>query len=145
MIEATYTHIGLCVSNIERSRAFYEGLLGFRFVRELRNKGSDVQDRFLQLKDVNLHAVFLQKNGLELELLSFAHPSVKLGPRRAMNDAGLTHISLRVADVPKALEGVKAAGGEVIDSTRVRDTACFIRDPDGQLIELVAASAPAGH
>jgi catechol 2,3-dioxygenase-like lactoylglutathione lyase family enzyme len=141
MIECAVSHIGLCVSNLQRSRAFYEGVLGFEYVREIKNKDSDVQDRFLQVKGVDLHAVFFRKGGLTLELLSYASPGTTGSARKPMNQPGFTHLSLTIEDMPKALASITAAGGTVLDTTLINGVACFVLDPDGNRVELVTSAA----
>ena len=144
MTTFAFSHIGVCVTNLQRSRDFYEKVLGFQFLREFRNKDHPVQDRFLRLPKVDLHAIYLQRDGLQLELLAYYSPGTAPRPERPMNQPGLTHISLKVADVPAAIAEVKKAGGRVLEDTIISGRACFILDPDGQLIELVTnAPAPA--
>ena len=41
------THIGICVSDMERSKRFYRDVLGFRYVRELRLEG-ELSDTLLR-------------------------------------------------------------------------------------------------
>jgi predicted enzyme related to lactoylglutathione lyase len=53
-----------------------------------------------------------------------------------MNEAGLTHISVSVDDIPATCSRVEALGGEVLRDTDI-DFAIFVRDPDGQLLELL--------
>ena len=53
----TFNHVGLCVADRERSRCFYEGLLGFQFWWEL-DAPDDGTDQLLQLeKPVGLLSV----------------------------------------------------------------------------------------
>ena len=52
---------------------------------------------------------------------------------------GLTHLSLSVSDLTGVLATVDSYGGSVIDST-VSDQSAMIRDPDGQLLELLSDS-----
>jgi catechol 2,3-dioxygenase-like lactoylglutathione lyase family enzyme len=59
-----------------------------------------------------------------------------------MNQYGLTHLSFRVTDMDAVLKGLRAAGERILEETVIRfpewqSAACFIIDPDGQLIELV--------
>jgi len=54
---------------------------------------------------------------------------------RVMNEPGLTHISIAVADFEGVLARVAEYGGEVLLDTK-NDMVAFVRDPDGQLIEL---------
>jgi hypothetical protein len=62
---------------------------------------------------VKLEAVYLQRDGFVLELLHYAAPGVT-GDRapRAMNALGLTHLSLRVADIDRVVQQLAAAGGQ---------------------------------
>jgi lactoylglutathione lyase len=134
-----FNHIGLCVADRERSRRFYEGLLGFQFWWELKPP-DDGTDQLLQLeKPVGLHATYLVRDGLVLELLGYSHREVRRGPERVMDDVGLTHLSLSVSDLPVVLTMVDSFGGSVVDAT-VSEQSAMIRDPDGQLIELLADS-----
>jgi lactoylglutathione lyase len=134
-----FNHIGLCVADRERSRRFYEGLLGFQFWWELEPP-DDGTDRLLQLaKPVGLHATYLVRDGLVLELLDYSHREVRRGPERVMDDMGLTHLSLSVSDLAAVLTMVDSFGGSVVDAT-VSEQSAMVRDPDGQLIELLADS-----
>ena len=58
-----------------------------------------------------------------------------------MNDLGLTHLSIRVADLDAAMAEIESGGGSVDRATLVemggRRVAVFARDPDGLPIELV--------
>ena len=53
-----------------------------------------------------------------------------------MDEPGLTHISIGADDVRGLLDRVAALGGAVVMDTDI-GVAVFIRDPDGQLIELL--------
>ena len=53
-----------------------------------------------------------------------------------MNEPGLTHISLSVDDIDAACARVAEFGGEVIEASNI-GAAVFVRDPDGQLLELL--------
>ena len=55
-----------------------------------------------------------------------------------MNDPGLTHLSISVDDVRAAAAKVVEHGGEIIEESDV-GLALFVRDPDGQLLELLPA------
>ena len=133
----TFNHIGLCVADRERSRRFYEGLLGFQFWWEL-DAPDEGTDQLLQLeKPVALHATYLIRDGLVLELLDYSARRVHAGAERVMDQVGLTHISFSVSDLSEVLEKVEGFGGAVVDGT-VSDGSAMIRDPDGQLLELLS-------
>ena len=146
------THIGVCVADLERSLRFYRDLLGFAHEHELEVAG-EPSDTLLRLRDVALKAVYLTRDGVRIELLHFASPPAPPRRERTMHERGLTHLSFRVADLDATLGALRAAGERVLDETVIRfpdfgAAACFIVDPDGQLIELVQSpgdpSAPPG-
>jgi lactoylglutathione lyase len=137
--QTVFNHVGLCVADRGRSRRFYEGLLGFQFWWEL-DPPDDATGRLVQLPEpLGAHATYLVRDGLVLELLDYARREVHAGPKRAMDQVGLTHLSLSVSDLAAVLKMVDGLGGSVIDST-VSATSAMIRDPDGQLIELLSDS-----
>jgi predicted enzyme related to lactoylglutathione lyase len=53
-----------------------------------------------------------------------------------MNEIGITHMSLSVDDIPATCARVEQFGGEVLADTDIGG-GVFVRDPDGQLIELL--------
>jgi predicted enzyme related to lactoylglutathione lyase len=56
-----------------------------------------------------------------------------------MNEPGLTHLSISVDDVHVVADKAVEFGGELIEDSDL-GVALFIRDPDGQLIELLPVS-----
>lgn len=131
-----FNHIGLCVADREKSRRFYEGLLGFTFWWDL-----DLPDEgtaaLLQLDGpIGVRATYLVRDGLVLELLDYSKRDVRAGPRRVMDEVGLTHMSLSVSDLAGVLAQVESFGGSVVEKATTAQFA-MIRDPDGQLIELL--------
>jgi predicted enzyme related to lactoylglutathione lyase len=86
--------------------------------------------------------VYLTLGDFVLELLHYERDGNPPFRPRAMNEPGLTHLSITVTDLPGALERVRALGGAVDESTHV-GVAVMVRDPDGQLIELLSARDPA--
>jgi predicted enzyme related to lactoylglutathione lyase len=56
-----------------------------------------------------------------------------------MDQVGLTHLSLSVSNLDDVLAAVQSFGGSVVDGT-VSVQSAMIRDPDGQLLELLSDS-----
>jgi catechol 2,3-dioxygenase-like lactoylglutathione lyase family enzyme len=140
---ARFTHVGIGVSNLERSLRFYRDLLGFTWEHELEVEGEPT-DTLLRLRGTKLHAEYLTRDGVRIELLHFASPPAPPRPDRPMNQYGLTHLSFRVTDMDAVLDALRAAGERVLEETVIRfpewqSAACMVLDPDGQLIELVQA------
>ena len=137
--QTVFNHIGLCVADRERSRRFYEGLLGFQFWWDLELPDEGTK-KLLQLDGpIGVRATYLVRDGLVLELLDYSKREVHAGPERVMDQVGLTHMSLSVSDLAAALAMVEEFGGSVVQET-VTEQFAMIRDPDGQLIELLPDS-----
>jgi catechol 2,3-dioxygenase-like lactoylglutathione lyase family enzyme len=130
-------HLGQCVTDLERSKRFYCELFGFTVDREI-NPPDAGSDALLSLEPpLGMTACYLLRDGLTLELLHFAADGQTRPYRaRTMNEPGLTHISLSVDDLDATLARVPEFGGEVVAGTNI-GVAAFIRDPDGQLVELL--------
>jgi catechol 2,3-dioxygenase-like lactoylglutathione lyase family enzyme len=136
-----FSHVGLCVSDLERSLAFYRDALGFAEVARL-DAGGDATETLLGLADVDLRVVFLQRDGVRIELLHYASPGHRgSGEPRPMNALGLSHLSLRVGDLDATLAALEVLGAKVLRATRTPQ-AVFVSDPDGTRIELVAGRLP---
>ena len=139
------SHIGICVSDLERSLRFYRDQLGFQEASRIAVAGEPT-DTLLQLEDVELEAVFLERDGTCIELLSFAKPRPSEGDSASpINRLGLTHLSLRVSELAALVDSLAAAGVQVVAASRIDNPqfgahAVFIRDPDGTRIELLEAS-----
>lgn len=139
-----YSHTGQCVRDLERARAFYVEVFGFEEVLDLDVSGSD-SAKLLRLPDpVGLRAIYLRRDGFVLELLAFTDPD-PLPPReRPLLEPGLTHISIGVDDLDAACAAVEAHGGTVLTESRLA-SAVFVRDPEGQLVEMLAGHGFADH
>jgi len=138
-----FNHVGLCVADRERSRRFYEGLLGFQFWWELELPDDGTQQLLQLERPIGVRATYLVRDGFVLELLDYSQREVHAGPARVMDQVGLTHMSLSVSDLGGVLALVEDFGGSVIAET-VTEQFAMIRDPDGQLIELLPDSWLAG-
>ena len=134
--QVVFNHVGHVVSDLARARRFYEELLGFTYWWEF-----DVPDELASPvlrvpAPMQMTAVYLVRDGFVLELMQFAAPGAQAERNeRVMNEPGLTHISIAIADLEGVLARVADYGGEVLLDTK-NDMVAFIRDPDGQLIEL---------
>ena len=146
MSSLRFSHLGICVSDLDASIAFYRDALGFEPAGDLDVKG-EPGATLLRLPDVELRAVYLRRDGVTIELLYYASPGHEGdGAPRRMNALGLTHLSLRVDDLEGMLADLDARGVNVlrdtyIDNPSLSARAVFLIDPDGTLIELVEMRA----
>ncbi|GMU78525.1 MAG: hypothetical protein AMXMBFR46_13200 [Acidimicrobiia bacterium] len=144
-MEAIVNHVGQVVADLARSRRFYEEALGFVYWREIRPP----DDMVARLNDLpaplGVTAVYLRLGGFVLELIAYADASVhEHAGCRVMNDLGLTRLSVSVDDVDAAAARVVEHGGTVLEATHV-GAVVLVRDPDGQLVELVGTPSGASR
>ena len=139
----SFSHLGICVSDLERSLRFYREGLGFELVAS--HQVGEEFGALLELDVVELASRMLSRDGVTIELLGFDHPRpVGHRDRRPMNQLGLTHLSLRVDDVESVTERLVALGGAVVRGSRTSIAAgpsrldfVYCTDPDGVRIELM--------
>ena len=141
-----YTHVGICVSDLDRSLHFYREALGFEELGRLDMKGKTL-DQLNQLEGVKVRTAFLGRDASRLELIEFQAPGW-VGPQaaRPMNQVGLTHLAFRVADLDAVCAKIEAAGGSLIPETRMEHPGpirvIMTLDPDGLRVELVERPGP---
>ena len=139
------SHVGLRVRDLAAAQKFYEAL-GFAEVQRMTVPDKMAAGLLGLPEPIGFEAVYLSNDGFVLQLLTFAGHRAPDAPQRDMVGAGLTHLSLVVDDIPAAQAAVEAAGGTVIADPG-GGFACMVRDPEGQLLELIQSKfrpVPAG-
>ena len=138
-----FSHFGICVSDLDRSVAFYCGALDFEKA-EAHAIGSEFA-HLMDLPDVAVTSQFIRRGPTAIELLAFSEPA-PFGPRerRAVHQLGLTHLSFRVRDVAATADRIVELGGTVVESSRtILDFGgtplefVYCTDPDGVRVELM--------
>jgi catechol 2,3-dioxygenase-like lactoylglutathione lyase family enzyme len=126
-VELRIQHVGLVVSDLERSRRFYAGALGLEEVPRPRNFAFD--------------GAWFRFGGTELHLLAEAHTTGGAGYDAGEGAArGLTtHVAFQVDDLAGAIDrlavhGVELAGGPLPRGDGYDQV--FLLDPDGYVLEL---------
>ena len=149
-VAGAFSHIGLCVADIERACRFYVDALGFTQGPEAPIDAS--MSGFLGMSgDVDGTARFLVQGGVTLELLEFRSPEfLPASGLRPVNRSGFTHLSFKVPDVDTAAARIEACGGAILKSSRFSwkvgaipiGELVFCTDPDGNRIELAQMAPP---
>jgi lactoylglutathione lyase len=136
----TYNHTGHVVTDLERSKRFYQEVLGFRFWYEITPPDGPTAKLSGLTPPLGTTASYLTLDGFVLELMHYSAPGATVAFRpRTMNEPGLTHLSISVDDVHVTAAKAVEFGGVLIEESDL-GVALFIRDPDGQLIELLPAA-----
>jgi lactoylglutathione lyase len=132
------SHVGLRVRDLDRAKRFYEAL-GFSEVNRLTVPDKMAAGLLGLTPPIGFEAVYLQNNGFVLQLITFSgYPAPDEG-ERGMTGAGLTHLSVAVDDMAQAQAAVQAAGGSIVADPG-GGFACMVRDPEGQLLELLSSA-----
>jgi len=142
----SWSHVGVCCSDLERSTRFYCEVLGFQvlFTVELGPEVAatmEVDGRFLSR--------MLVRDAMRLELLQWLDRDADGdGGRRPMTQLGMTHLAFRVDTVDELWEAAERAGGSAWPATLSRLPGAgaggrdvelvYLTDPDGTRIELMA-------
>jgi catechol 2,3-dioxygenase-like lactoylglutathione lyase family enzyme len=145
---AVWNHVGHHVADLDRALTFYRSVFGFEELHRLEIPDG-VASRLLRVPEpVGLTAVYLGLDGVVLELLHLDRPGNEPARARGFAEPGLTHVSFTVEDLDATCAAVRRHGGEVLEDTNMAGFAVMVRDPDGQLLELLPPgalpSAPAG-
>jgi catechol 2,3-dioxygenase-like lactoylglutathione lyase family enzyme len=140
----TYTpsHVGICVSDLDRSLRFYRDGLGFELSDRFDLDATEVPDllRSLEIDDATTVVSQMIVNGpTKVELLHYPGRAPQGSPSASRGLRGLTHLSFIVEDVDTAAARLVEHGGTILPDTRssVGVEIVFLTDPDGTRIELM--------
>jgi catechol 2,3-dioxygenase-like lactoylglutathione lyase family enzyme len=140
-------HTAISTPDVERSLRFYRDLLGFEVIYSSAWKsGTEGADRITGLKGSADRVVMLRAGNACIELFQFSQPTPKAAEAmRPVCDHGITHICLDVNDVDAEYERLRAAGMIFHCPPQGNGAlrATYGRDPDGNVIELLAVKDPA--
>ena len=112
-----FSHIGICVRDLEASVRFYRDVLGFQLVA--RMSGIDHPDvaRLLELEKLAMELVFVERDGMRIELIRIASPAPSGGGKGPFNRVGFTHLSVKVTDFDMELHRLRALGVSLLENT----------------------------
>jgi catechol 2,3-dioxygenase-like lactoylglutathione lyase family enzyme len=144
-------HTGITVSNLQRSLAFWQDLLGFEYSHTTHQKGKIAEEiTGVAGAEINL-AVVKAPGGHKIELLEYLAP---IGRKKHTDlrpcDVGHVHVALIVDDLDPMLEKISVSGWKAAGQPQVLKTGpnagkrvIYLRDPDGTTIEFM--ELPATH
>lgn len=136
-------HVGITVSDVDRSAAFYSSLFDLDEFARLEMNGVLVSQN-LQVPDATILILLLQgRNGI-LELIQYLTPEGK--PFALRNcDVGATHVCFTVEDIEAfarelASRGIASNGppnDPIPDGPAAGSRFMYFRDPDGITVEVL--------
>jgi catechol 2,3-dioxygenase-like lactoylglutathione lyase family enzyme len=142
--KTAFLHVGITVSDIDRSIEFYQKYFGF----ELERKSvfppefiEAVPQLYRQKKGTYSHFAFLRSpDGVVLELFQFS--SMEPAEQPVWNRPGYHHICLKVDNVIDTYKKMSADGIEFYFEPKIKEDSAelshwvFFKDPDGNMVEL---------
>jgi predicted enzyme related to lactoylglutathione lyase len=147
MIEGVrYVHTNLIARDWRALAEFYTSLFGCTVVPPERDYSGPDLEAGTGVSGASLRGVHLRLpgNGPEGPTLEiYTYSKLAAGPEPAVNRPGFAHLAFSVSSVRDARRQVLAAGGRPIGdvvtlttSTGGRVTWCYLRDPEGNILEL---------
>jgi lactoylglutathione lyase len=139
-----FSHIGIGVTDLDRSIRFYSDVFGFTELYRLDFNDDEVAATMEQ--SGAFRSAMLLRDDVRIELLQWVDVPTSGGGKKPMTELGFTHLSFRVEDVDDLTEAVVAAGGAVHPQTlsyvgpegSTRTGLLYYTDPDGTRIEVMS-------
>jgi catechol 2,3-dioxygenase-like lactoylglutathione lyase family enzyme len=140
--------VGIPVSDMERSREFYAGVLGFKQIAD-REVFGESYEKLYGVFGVRLRSVRMQLGNEFIELMQFQTPRGRPLPVDSRsNDRWFQHVAIIVSDMDRAYEVLRAhhVGYASTAPQRLPDwnpnaggiEAFYFRDPDNNNLEVLA-------
>ena len=136
-------HVGVTVSDLGRSIAFYRDLLGFHVAYERGEVTAEYMPSLVGIPGARLKIAGLDIPGLHLDLIEYISPrsAARPGPT---SDVGNAHLGYTVDDLWAAYHYLSAAGvrfkSEPVSPTvgpNKGGWAVYFVDPDGVTLEMI--------
>ncbi len=121
-------HVSVQVTDLERARSFYEGVLGLEEIER---------------PDFGFPGVWYETEGLQVHLIGEIPGLDRARPPKGLSPIA-THIAFQVADYAQTLEALERQG---IESAAFGEEVgqIFVRDPDGNVVELIVPGGRLGR
>ena len=133
-------HIGLTVTDLEASIAFYTEVAGMTLDRRGIKTGGDWFDTLTENQGAIIDAAMLRADQIILQLVQY-HAAGDKRPATGHNRVGNLHFCINVGDVEAKRKAVLVAGDwqvtPIVDLPLPHCRSFYIRDPDGVPIEFL--------
>lgn len=114
-------HVSLSVHDLDRSLAFWEGTLGLGR---------------LPRPDMGVEGVWLGIGDAQVHLIVFDPRRGDVGTTPGSINPAAAHVAFAVDDYTGTVTRLRAAGLEVLETSAARGQ-CWVRDPDGHVVEFI--------
>jgi glyoxylase I family protein len=140
-------HTGITVTNLERSLAFWQDVLGFELSHRAHHAG-DLASEVTAVPGAEISLAVLKGHGHKIELLEYLAPSDRKHADLRPCDVGSVHIALTVDNLDAVLSTIAASGWKAAGKSQTLKSGpnagkrvVYVRDPDGTTIEFMQPPA----
>jgi catechol 2,3-dioxygenase-like lactoylglutathione lyase family enzyme len=130
-------HVGVTVRDLDRAVAFYRDAFGLELLDRFTVSGEAFATG-VGVPGATGSFAHLDAGGTRLELVAYDPEGDPMG-RPAVNRPGTAHLGFEVADVDAAAADLPPDAERLSDpqTTDSGTRICFVRDPEGNLVELI--------
>jgi len=137
-----FNHVGISVSDIDRSIAFYRDMLDMEPLSDVFPFSGEQFEQIMDLPGVQGRMCMIAKGTLWLELFEFSNPAPQPKDRDyPVSDRGYSHFGVEVENIAETYARLEAAGvrihSPVITFMGGLMKAAYCRDPDGNVFEIM--------
>ena len=143
-----FSHVGISVTDIDRSIAFYRDLFGMEKLCEVFPFGGEQYSEIMDIAGVEGRMCMIGNGTVNLELFEFSNPCPKSkDPEYPVSDCGYSHFGFEVEDIAQTYQQLKDAGVRIHSPVMTfmggGMKAICARDPDGNVFEVMQPGKPA--
>lgn len=130
-------HVGLTVTDLEATLAFYRDVLDLSVADRFSVGGEAFADA-VGVEEARADFAHLEADGIRLELVEY-DPEARDAPATALNQPGAAHVGLSVDDLDAFYVSLPEDVPTISDprTTESGTRILFLRDPEGNLIEVL--------
>jgi len=136
-MEPTAHHFAVTVSNLDRAVAFYRDTLGLDVLSEFA-VGGEAFATGVGVDGASAEFAHMDAGNARVELVEY-DPNGETVTETGLNQPGATHLGLEVDDLDAVYDDLPDDVETIAEpqTTESGTRICFLRDPDGTLIELL--------
>lgn len=136
-------HTSFTVSDLDRSVAFFCGVLGFEL---LNRSGRDPEfiARVVDIPGADIEVAYIQAPGHRLELIQYLAPAERARVAARPCDTGFAHVAFDVDDIDATIAAAQRVGVEPMGAPQTVNAGpnkgarvVYTRDVDGITIEFI--------
>lgn len=134
-------HLGVSVSNLENTIAFYRDMFGMDELTPIFQFGGENYSAIMGVENASGRMTVIRGGDVQLELFEFASPQpAPRDPNHPVSGHGYSHFGFEVDDIDEVYERLTAANVRFhcpVVSFPGGIRALYGRDPDGYVFELL--------